>query len=415
MSLSILLLFPLLCGSSVYPTASPIHRQRVWFPPTVAPTNIITETTNLVTTSTSTLNATITPEVQALCEEDDYVDDTLSTIIQSIYMALAIYLLIVQRLKFKYLPDDIKTFSICKVLNLKRLAYIIVSGTIFKVFTYFPMQYIFGSILPNLPCNLNGRFIFWGNKIFIGFFVALRSRFSLSSTENKWYRFGLLIICSGIVLFFMAILRVIILPDACEQAVNPPEYIPIAALAYDFFGEIYMLAVFIIPMRKTIAVLEAISGGKPNVRLTLWINKVMIYSSIIIFTNLTILALVPFASLCSNPFTGDRDNNCIQLLQNTSLLVSSYGVVVQFDSDIDAADSKRIKWMLRSFDCNNCAARNCQRCCSLTRKAESELAEIVQGDNTTDNTADSGPNSGQSTEDGTVELQTVAPSVDGKG
>ena len=410
MALSLLLLLPLLSECSVSPTPAPNRHRILFFSPTVAPTDILKDIqiTGLVTTKTTNISEEDVHTDDGEYEHDFIIGETLSSIIQSIYLALAIYLLIVQRLKFKYLPDDIKTFSLCKVLNLKRLAYIVVIGTIFKVLMYFFLCVGLPWIVrvEDLPCHPDGRYFFWANKVFIGFFVALRTRLSVSSTENKWYKVGILIISVGVILFFLAILRISISPAACAQGANPQ--LALIALTYDFFGEIYMLAVFIIPMRKTIAVLQAISGGKPNIRLTLWINKVMIYSSIIILSNLVMMILMPIATLCSHPSTGHRNIICIQLLHNTSLLVASYCVVVQFDVKLDAVKSKRIKWMLRSFDCNNCAAKYCNSL--LTSTAESELAETVRKDNT----IDSGPDSGQSAENRTEEIQTVGPSIGGK-
>ena len=120
-------------------------------------------------------------------------------------------------------------------------------------------------------------------------------------------------------------------------------------------------------------------------------------------TNLVMFVLQP---LC---FLDARDKNCTQIASNGLLLVASYCVVVQFDSDINAVQNKRIEWMLRSFDCNNCAAKYCGKYCnSLTMStAESDLAETVRKDST----IDSGP---ESAENGTVELGTMGHSVNSK-
>ena len=188
-------------------------------------------------------------------------------------------------------------------------------------------------------------------------------------------------------------------PRACEMAGNPPLRITISALAWDAVLYMYLLGVFIIPMMKTIAVLEGISGGKPNIRLNLWINKVMIYSSITVVTNWLISILVPVLNITTH---GVRDRNAVQLLHNGSLLVASYCVVVQFDVDIDSVKNKWIKRMLTCFDCNNCAARYCEKFCSGRRTRRTGTAEGEMA-----NSVDSEPESNGSIDNGTVEIQTM--------
>merc|ERR550525_714599 len=115
--------------------------------------------------------------------------------------------------------------------------------------------------------------------------------------------------------------------------------------------------------------LEAISvinGGGSTLRLNLFANKIILHSTIIIATTLMITAIVmtylvtpSLSSSYAIDSDGERDNNWRQMLQNTTILIFSYCVVAQFDVDIEAVQSRRIKWLLIIVECNNCAVYLC--------------------------------------------------------
>ena len=111
-----------------------------------------------------------------------HVDVTITTNIHFTYISLLIYLLLIAIIKFHYSPDNTKTFSLCKVLNLRRLTYIILCGNIVKFWMYFVIEY--GPPDGTQCTGPDGRYLYLANKIVINLFVALRSRYSLSSTHN---------------------------------------------------------------------------------------------------------------------------------------------------------------------------------------------------------------------------------------
>ena len=316
-------------------------------------------------------------------QQVDSVNVTLSTVMHCIYLIVAIIFTAILLIKVRFTPPNIRHFAICKVLTLDRLAYIILFGTVFKISYYFFLQ--FSPWADAIPCNPDGRFLWWALKIAIQFFVALRSRFSISCTDSngnntgcKWYKLGLLLISLQILQFIAGILRLLLFPDICATAGSPELWMAYLMIGQDTFVCIYSLCVFVIPLKRTLKLLEHISGGKADVTLNLWLHKVMIYSSIIILCSMMLFVTFPFVRM-----NRVVDKNETQLVLNGLLLVSSYCVVVQIEADIDAVKYDWIRKILIAFDCNNCISRHTLR----VKNEETQCSNIVTS---TTKSADSG-------------------------
>lgn len=206
--------------------------------PTPMPTTTVTPTRSPVMNHTFPVPPTST----STTVDFEQVDVMLSTVIHCIYLTLSIFMTAILFIKVRVGPPNIRHFAICKVLTLDRLSYIILFGTTFKIFIYFPLQ--FASWSAKLPCNPDGRFLFWAIKIAIQFFVALRSRFSLtcdgSSNWNcKWYKIGLVFIALSIVQFIAATARLIAFRDLCAVAGTTDLWRIIVYISYDAWISMY--------------------------------------------------------------------------------------------------------------------------------------------------------------------------------
>ena len=298
----------------------------------------------------------------------------VSNAVQGGFLVLFCTLIYYQCIKMRYMPTQSNVFTLCKILTLQRLSFLMLVLCVIKVLGYYAL--IYDPWISKLQCNPNLRFLFWLIKILIQIFVALRSRFSCASTDCKWYRFGLFLIVVGIVMYLSTIIRLAITGATCSGTGDPHPVWANGLLIQDVIASLYALCVYIIPLKKTIKALDAISvisghGGASTVKLNLFANKVMIYSSIIMMLNVVLCFLAPFLrrvvgeeSFASNGF---RDKNIVQLVQNAVLLVNCYCVVVQFDIDIETVQSRWVKWTLILCECNNYAAKACACCpCCLS-------------------------------------------------
>lgn len=243
--------------------------------------------------------------------------------------------------------------------------------------------------------------MFWAIKIAAQFFVALRSRFSLSSTECKFYKFGLLLISLGILLYVAGIVNLVLTRVTCSGTGDPSPVWLYALLIQDAAVCLYSLLVFLVPLKRTITALEAISvvsggGPSPTATLKLFVNKVVLFRLLPYCHSLALsVCLHSETTLCTLDFdavhsvtifaltlamgvlallfqwvmdaetltsSGQRDKNIAQLIQNGVLLVLTYCVVVQIDVDAEAVSNRWMKGLLLAFDCHNCGTVAVSRC-----------------------------------------------------
>lgn len=106
-------------------------------------------------------------------------------------------------------------------------------------------------------------------------FIALRSRFSLSSTECKLYRFGLLLISLGPLLWMCSLGRLSV--EYLSSGDCRPEWLwlHLPLLIHDIVVSAYSLCVFIVPLKKLLVTMQSLSGDMKA--LNLFANKVVIY------------------------------------------------------------------------------------------------------------------------------------------
>ena len=111
--------------------------------------------------------------------------------------------------------------------------------------------------------------------------------------------------------------------------------------------------------RRPLEVRQSMRSGNhgSDLQLSLFINKVMVFSVLLIAWSMLILLFTPM--ILSRIELGD---NAHVLLQDVYVLGSCYCVVVQFEVDIDAVEARRHKAVLMLFECNNFFADHCCLC-----------------------------------------------------
>ena len=250
-------------------------------------------------------------------------------------------------IKMQHQKEEIGNFRIC-CFDLRRLALLILLLYIIKLF----LGFVRLQNIQIVPCDREQRFIFWIDVILIQFFVALRSRLSLSSTESKLYIFGLIFISLGIFLFLICFIVALVLRPLCWYM---PPILKLTLVLHDIGTNLYSLCIFIIPLRKTIELLSAMSDGNLDVKLRLFAKKITFYSSVIIGVN-TGLIIFMLVFILANRTLNIFETNT---LQSGILLIDCYCVAAQFHVDLDKVDNPRTRRMLIALDCYNLFARSC--------------------------------------------------------
>ena len=249
-------------------------------------------------------------------------------------------------IKMQHQKEEIGNFRIC-CFDLRRLALFILLVYIIKIFWCF----LYLQNLGLVPCNRGERFLYWIDVILMQFFVALRSRLSLSSTESKWYIFGLIFISLGIIIFLICFVVIFVLKRFCWET---PLAIKLAVAFHDIGVSLYSFCIFIIPLRKTIELLQVMSNGNQDIRLRLFAKKITFYSSVMIGNNILIVVLLVIALAI-----GESIDMFVRMtIQNSILLIDCYCVAAQFDVDLDKVDNSRTRRMLMVFDCNTLFAHS---------------------------------------------------------
>ena len=214
------------------------------------------------------------------------------------------------------------------------------------------------------------------SKIITQLFVAVRTRLTLS---NHQINVSFII---GIIMIFLGIGNIILpwlLSKEFIYEYNGFDCTPLGSniiyafyvLVQDIGTNIYLLIIFVLPLRKLIQFERELTESAKNMgdseitdnQLSLEniVRKVLTYNTIMILSSIITYILV----IIFKGFNVDQD--IINFMSGITLFIDSYCIVIQYE-DIDVKDiqSEFLRTIVIIIQCNHCCVKPC--CCQSPNK-----------------------------------------------